>query len=234
MLNTVKGNMYSFVTHTWNAVKGGCPHDCLYCYMKRWGKQKPIRFDEKELKTDLGSDNFIFVGSSCDMWADEIPQTWIDRTVEHCVGFPNRYLFQSKNPGRIESYVEWLPKECVIGATIESNRVYAEMGKSPYPSTRAERMAIIRGCGFPHALMITIEPIMDFDIKAMVAWISRIEPEWVNIGANTNRSVRLAEPAPDKIQDLVSELGKITTVKIKKNLNRLWHNKPFQADASHR
>jgi hypothetical protein len=27
--------------------------------MKRWGKQKPVRFDKKELKTDLGKDNFI-------------------------------------------------------------------------------------------------------------------------------------------------------------------------------
>jgi hypothetical protein len=66
-LNTSKGNMYDFVTHTWNTVKGECYHDCSYCYMKRWGKLKPARFDQKELKTDLGSNNFIFVGSSCDM-----------------------------------------------------------------------------------------------------------------------------------------------------------------------
>jgi DNA repair photolyase len=58
-LNTSTGNMYSFVTHTWNTVKGECHHDCSYCYMKRWGKQKPVRFDKKELKTDLGKDNFI-------------------------------------------------------------------------------------------------------------------------------------------------------------------------------
>jgi len=218
-----KSNMYGFVDATWNTVKGECPHGCRYCYMKRFGNQKPIRFDEKELKTDLGEDNFIFVGSSCDMWADEIQQAWIDRTVEHCVDYQNRYLFQSKNPGRIESYIEWLPKDSVIGTTIESNRVYPEMGNPPYPSTRAERMAIIRGCGFPHALMITIEPIMDFDIKAMVAWISRIEPEWVNIGANTSSQIKLPEPAPEKLQELIFELEKITKVKIKKNLNRLWH-----------
>lgn len=128
MLNPVKGNMYSFVTHTWNAVKGRCPHACSYCYMKRWGEQKPVRFDESELKTDLGESNFIFVGSSCDMWADAIPRPWIDRTIEHCTKFNNRYLFQTKNPGRIDSYIEWLPKESVIGTTIETNREWLEGG----------------------------------------------------------------------------------------------------------
>ena len=69
-LNESKGNMYEFVTHTWNTVKGRCPHDCSYCYMKRWGKQRDPYFDRRELKTDLGEGNFIFVGSSCDIFAD--------------------------------------------------------------------------------------------------------------------------------------------------------------------
>ena len=97
--------MYEFVTHTWNTIKGACPHDCSYCYMKRWGKQNPDRFDEKELKTDLGNGNFIFVGSSCDMFADDIPETWILRTLEHCFKYNNRYLFQTKNPKNAETLI---------------------------------------------------------------------------------------------------------------------------------
>ena len=31
-LNVAKGNMYEFVTHTWNPIKGICPHGCKYCY----------------------------------------------------------------------------------------------------------------------------------------------------------------------------------------------------------
>ena len=68
MLNTQKGNMYSFVTHTWNPVKGKCPHDCAYCYMKRFGKQSELHFDESELKTDLGFDNFIYREYPCKPW----------------------------------------------------------------------------------------------------------------------------------------------------------------------
>lgn len=33
-LTKSRGNMYPFVTHTWNAIKGMCFHDCPYCYMK--------------------------------------------------------------------------------------------------------------------------------------------------------------------------------------------------------
>ena len=52
-LNKSTGNMYDFITHTWNTIKGECPHGCSYCYMKRWGKQPSLHFDEKELMRDL-------------------------------------------------------------------------------------------------------------------------------------------------------------------------------------
>ena len=63
-LNKSKGQMYEWINFTWNTIKGACPHDCKYCFMKQWGQLNPVRFDEKELNTDLGSGNFIFVGSS--------------------------------------------------------------------------------------------------------------------------------------------------------------------------
>ncbi len=63
-LNEQKGNMYDWITHTWNPIKGICPHQCSYCYMKdHWKRMKPPRLDEKDLNTDLGEDNFIFIGS---------------------------------------------------------------------------------------------------------------------------------------------------------------------------
>ncbi len=39
-LNKSNGNMYEWITHTWNTIKGECYHDCSYCYMKKWGKPK--------------------------------------------------------------------------------------------------------------------------------------------------------------------------------------------------
>lgn len=122
MLNESKGNMYNFVTHTWNTVKGACPHDCSYCYMKRFGNQKPVRFDEKELKTDLGQGNFIFVGSSCDLFAESIPKKWINATLLQCYCYDNKYLFQSKNPERmalslIDHFPDPLYSESIVVCT---------------------------------------------------------------------------------------------------------------------
>ena len=90
-LNKSTGNMYKFITHTWNTVKGECPHGCSYCYIKHWGKQPLLHFDEKELKTDLGKGNFIFVGSSCDVFAKHIPYEWKIDTLNRCLEFPKKW-----------------------------------------------------------------------------------------------------------------------------------------------
>lgn len=220
MLNEVKGNMYDWITHTWNTVKGECPHECEYCYMKKWGPQKPVRFVESELKTDLGSDNFIFVGSSCDLFAEEILDTWIIRTLIHCRKYQsNKYLFQSKNPQRIYDYRVDLPRTVVLGTTIESDFAYEEMGFTPHPTERAKALLMLKKKGFK--TIITIEPIMDFNLEELVGMIANCRPNWVNIGANTNHKIELEEPPRDKIKRLIKRLMGITEVKMKPNLKRL-------------
>ena len=205
--------MYDFVTHTFNTVKGACFHDCSYCYMKRFGKLNPVRFDEKELKTDLGDGNFIFVGSSCDMWADTIPEQWIIDTIIHCDKFDNKYLFQTKNPKNIKRILTRNANVCV---TMESNRYYPEiMRNSPRPIDRFEQMKTIR-----HPLYITIEPLMDFDLIPFVEMIKECEPLQVNIGADSGKH-GLPEPSKQKVLQLISELQKFTTIHNKTNLRRL-------------
>ena len=210
--------MYDWVTHIYNTVKGKCPHDCLYCYMKRWGEQPVLHFDKKELKTDLGEGNFIFVGSSCDLFADKIPKKWIVDTLAHCDKFDNTYLFQSKNPERFIEMRPHLPIN-VLGTTIETNRMHKEMGNTPKPGDRAWYMKRLHFLGYK--TILTIEPIMDFDLDIFVNMIAVCKPSWVNIGANTNHKVKLAEPPPSKVIALIKELKNITEVKVKPNLKRL-------------
>jgi len=216
-LNKAKGEMYTWVTHTWNPIKGECPHGCSYCYMKRWGKQKPIHLDEKELKTDLGSGNFIFVGSSCDMFAKEIPEKWILDTLNHCESFyENKYLFQTKNPQGIINYQNYMP-EAVICTTIETNRWYPViMGNSPAPELRASEMHYLN----EWERYVTIEPIMDFDLDKMIKYISWCNPVQVNIGADSGNN-HLPEPPKEKIFELIDELKKFTVIDQKRNLQRL-------------
>jgi len=217
-LNKQKGNMYPFVSHTFNVIKGKCPHDCSYCYCKRYyisglRPQPELHFDEKELKVDLGEGNFIFVGSSCDMWAERIPSAWIELILEKCQAHPNRYLFQSKNPERFHSYCVAFPLRSVFGTTIESNR--SEVGLAPLPYFRYKAMREM-----PGHKMVSIEPVMDFDLYTMVKWIQEIAPDFVSVGADS-KGHHLPEPSPDKLNKLIEELSKFTEVKVKSNLKRL-------------
>ena len=212
-LNISQGNMYEFVTHTWNIIKGECFHDCTYCYMKRWGKLNPVRFDKKELNTNLGEGNFIFVGSSCDMWAENIPDEWIFAALCHCNKFDNSYLFQTKNPHNIRRILVPNSHVCV---TLETNRHYPEiMRNCPTPEQRVEQMKLIR-----HPLYITIEPIMDFDLPVFIEMLKECEPIQVNIGADSGNH-KLPEPPIEKVLELVAELEKFTTIHNKSNLGRL-------------
>lgn len=214
-LNISKGNMYDFVTHTWNTVKGRCYHDCSYCYMKRWGNLKEARLDEKEFKTDLGNGNFIFVGSSCDMFANDIPYEWVKKTLNKCKEYDNKYLFQTKNPAKMVS--TGLIENCVTCITLETNRIYSEyMKNSPTPNER-----VIYFENFTYDKYITIEPIMDFDLLQFVDMLKRCEPIQINIGADSGNN-HLPEPDNYKIDRLINELMKFTKVKLKKNIKRIF------------
>lgn len=217
-LNKVKqgSQMYQFIDATWNIIKGKCFHSCSYCYMKRWGKLNPTRFDKKELKTNLGSGNFIFVGSSNDMFADNIQHKHIIEILEHCCKFDNSYLFQSKNPERMIRYQSIMPVNSVLCTTIESNIWYPEItNESPLPIERMRGMQMSEKDNY-----ITIEPIMKFNLNILSTMIKLCNPVQVNIGGNTS-SVKLPEPSKEEILELITKLEKFTIVNKKKNLNRL-------------
>lgn len=214
-LNVSKGNMYKFVTHTWNTVKGLCFHSCEYCYVKS-DNQKQIEFDSYELKTDLERGHFIFVGIGNDLFADDIPKKWIDTTIDHCAKFNNWYLFQTKNPKRFAEF--HLPQKSLVCTTIETNRWYPEiMNNAPHPKERAEAMELASQL---YPAFVTIEPIMDFDLDELVALIRQCNPKQVNIGADS-KECNLPEPDRRKIFTLINELQKFTRIEKKDNLWRL-------------
>jgi DNA repair photolyase len=180
--------------------------------MKRWGELKPQRLDEKEFKTDLGKGNFIFVGSSNDMFANNTPTEWTKRIIEYLKKFDNKYLLQTKNPRNYHKYD--LPENFVLGCTIESDRVwYDYMGKTPPPWGRAYEMQKIKNKKF-----ITIEPILDFTVENFLEIIKIVNPDWVNIGADTGNN-HLPEPSKEKVDLLINSLK--SKVTIKKNMKRI-------------
>lgn len=217
-LRPVKGNMYSFCTHTFNTIKGICPHQCRYCYMKKF-KLNPVRLDRKEFDSDLGENNFIFWGSSCDTFARGIPKDWIIESLKFLSSFENKYLIQTKNPSRILDLKNYLPVDVVIGTTIETNRSYNAMGLAPDTASRA--MAMKRLANLGYKTMVTIEPIMDFDVDMLTLLIQACKPEWVNIGADS-KGHDLCEPSRRKVLQLIDALtASWIQVNQKTNLGRI-------------
>lgn len=219
MLRESKGNMYSWVSHQKSTIKGKCYFDCSYCFMKQWGELRPIRFDERELSEDLGSGRFIFINDSCDMFADNIPDKWISDTLNYCMRFPdNKYLLQTKNPGRVLHFLKGIEDRFVVCTTIETNRQYFEhMGNAPSPEIRAMYMNRLKHFVKTY---VTIEPIMDFDLEDLVRIIELCGAEQVNIGADS-KGHHLPEPSKEKLLALIDELKKFTVIDQKRNLTRL-------------
>ena len=225
-LNLSKGDMYKFVNYTWNPIKGKCLHDCSYCYMKQINPNaNPPRLAEYELNTDLGCGRSIFIGSSTDMFAEDIPSEWIARVLDYCYQnrnmlLPNAYLLQSKNPKRFLEFINHpIMERVVFCTTIETNRFYPEiMNKAPRIEERVEAMEEIARLGRP--TMVTAEPLMQFDHEEMVSFIRRCSPKLVNRGRNSSRRIVLPEPTQDEVQQLIAELKSLksfTKVNVKDN-----------------
>lgn len=210
------GNMYDWVTHMWG-LGNGCPHQCTYCYVRKWRELPETLVIERPFPA-LGSGRTIFVGHTCDLFAEGVPDEVIEEVVEHCRRFDNDYVFQTKNPKRMWEHRCALPRKSLLGTTIETNRgaTLALISKAPPPMERAMWLSQFSGDKF-----VTVEPILDFDPDLLTAMLATIKPTFVNIGADS-KDHDLPEPSGEKVLQLVEKLGAAgITIRKKVNLDRL-------------
>jgi DNA repair photolyase len=220
MIKPSTGNMYNFVTHTWNPVKGKCGYGCFYCYVNKWKRNNnPLHVDESCFRDDLGKGNFFFICSGCDLFHPNVPDEWINRVLQYMRQYQDsKYLLHTKNPGRVLELAQkgfvW-PGDTTLCVTIESNRWFEEMGEASEPEARFDILSRISG-----KRMITVEPVMDFDVTEFAEQILNCRPVQVNIGADSCGNA-LIEPSAVKLQELIERLRPHTKIHLKKNLKRL-------------
>jgi len=232
--------MYEEVRKTHNPFVG-CRHACIYCVpsFQRQAKRQRKRcvkcynyephFHPERLKDYLPRtkpDEFIFL---CDMGdvAFAKPE-WLKLIIEHEVRrYPDRtFLIQSKNPACFEPFSGLYPENLILGVTIETNKVefdtpskyrnYQERSKAPLPEQRYKAMVKLN-----HSRkLVTIEPILDFDLPILVSWIREIKPEAVYVGYD-NHNCKLPEPLKWKTLKLIEELKKFTEVR-RKTIRKAW------------
>lgn len=229
MLKKSQGNMYPWVTHTHSHLGGECPHKCSYCYVNnpRFGRplkyQGELRLIEDEFKVKYGEGKTIFVENCNDMFAKEVPDGFINLIIDHCLAYPqNTYVLQSKNPDRMLKWVGLFEDagNFIVGTTIESNRWYPQiMGTAPAPECRAS--AMMEMCSFCVKRFVTVEPVLDFDVDVLANWIAKINPAFLNLGADS-KGRGLPEPTFEKIMALTAKLKEYgIELREKHNLERL-------------
>ena len=83
---------------------------------------------------------------------------------------------------------------------------YEAISSAPPPSERYRQFLALE---YPRKI-VTVEPVMDFDVDVFASWIINIKPELVYLGLNSKTKPRLPEPSPDKLvtfAKLVSAAG---------------------------
>ena len=230
-LNKSKGQMYNWVTHTHSHLAGACSHACSYCFVQAMAERfpamkarytGPLRLIEDEFKVNYGSCKTIFVEHMNDLFAEDVPDKFIKRIMNHCQLWPgNTYVFQTKNPKRYLNPMWVFPENTILGTTIETNRIIPNIGSAPIPYDRTAAMIELRRSWPSFRRFVTIEPALDFDVEILAGWIEMINPEFVNIGADS-KNRNLPEPTVEKVMALVDKLREYgIELREKHNLQRL-------------
>jgi DNA repair photolyase len=218
--------MFHFINKKVNPVTG-CPHGCVYCWARRLaeGKLKDVpryqkgfisTFNEKELSKKFKKGDFVFIGDMGDTFASTIPNGWIEKVLTIPKNNPEaKFLFLTKNPVRYFDFD--FPDNCVLGATIETNRFYENISKAP---KTLERYLYLRDLRYPYKF-VSIEPIMKFDLEEFLKWIIEIKPELVAIGYD-NYSSHLPEPSLAETNDLIIKLRMNRINIITKTIRQAW------------
>lgn len=202
---------------TWNVLHG-CTFQCSYCSVRslvetrlrnvpKYQNGMAPGFAERELRTPFHPGEWVFLGYMGDVACQ--PEVNILRAIERIRTRPKvNFYLQSKNPQvfvrLIEKYGrDAIPANCWLGTTLETTFRHP-YSKAPAPAQRFEAMATLR-LKYGRDLMVSIEPVMDFNTAVFTFWMATIEPERIFIGAD-NYHNGLPEPPRAKLREFIDIL----------------------------
>lgn len=217
-----KGLMFGFVDAQTNPVAGRpvsgahCPNDCRYCYARalkerhQWPKyQGPYRLDPKALK-EYPDGHTVFLQDMGDIGDPEIPILGvIDPIARYVANHPKvTFLPLTKNPNFYLERQDVLGdlSNIIYGVTVETNReIPPEISKAPHPALRFNAMKKLREKRPDVRILVSVEPIIEFDFDEFLNQIVDLKPELVAVGY-CNHGYRLPEPSLRKTMHLIEML----------------------------
>lgn len=213
----MNSNMYKDAI-TWSPYKG-CKFGCVYClpsFQLQAKRQKQRCMDcydfvphiHPDRLNKIPSAEIIFVCGNGDLsfcdpnYVREI----IDAIIHHNIRNPCKiYYLQSKRPEYFTQFLAELPENVILVTTLETNRDngYETISQAPVPSDRYEQFMNLKYW----RKVVTVEPVMDFDVDIFSRRIINLRPEYVWLGFNSRpKQIKLPEPSEDKIRSFVSIL----------------------------
>jgi len=216
------GKMFSFITKTWNPIGGECSHRCVGCWARaladrhKWSKyQGAPHVDSKQINRRFKDGDFVFVQDMTDLFAEDVPREVILRVLNQISKSPDtKFLLLTKNPKQYLRVIFQIPENCVLGATIESNRNTPALSKAPSRTNRAYYMQRIKKDYQHLQLFVSVEPILDFDIEIFAEIIAKdIRPEFIAVGYD-NYNNGFPEPPLSKTMQFIKFLEGFYRLKV--------------------
>jgi DNA repair photolyase len=224
--------MFDLVTETWNPITG-CNHECVYCWARRLATTRLKRLERykhgfvprlnaSELGRKFKPGTLVFAVDMGDIFSPGVEDGWVLRVLKRMAEFPETtFLLLTKNPARYFDFLDKMPGNAVLGATVETDDddLYrrAKISKAPPPSERLKTMkALPWGRKF-----ISVEPVLSFTPR-FADEIAEARPLLVYVGYD-NYGHELPEPTLDEVLSLIRGLRSRGIEVRVKTLRPAWH-----------
>lgn len=229
----MKSKMFPFITTTVNPLAMRCRHGCVYCWaealkngkLKNSPRYKDLSDDvvliEKELHRSFSPDDFVFVEDMGDLFGDWVWDIHIKRVLAFIGESKARFLLLTKNPARMWFFAAYIPfRNTTVGITLETNRDTSQFSKAPLPVDRIIAFHKFASCPIASYIkrFVCIEPIMDFDLLALIKMVELAAPQTVAIGYDNYSKNALPEPSLAKTARLINGLKRLDIAVITKTL----------------
>ena len=221
-MTVYESNMYP-ETKTWNPFVG-CLFDCVYCEKSFKRQLKRVsriidcsvcytyypHYHVERLRKIPSAKNIFVVGTGDISFCTHDFVLRIFKAIEeHKPRKKKTYFFQTKNPAWFKKYLPWFRKhqeKVVLLTTLETNLdITKSISKAPIPFIRFQHFMDL---DYPRKV-VTIEPVLDFDINEFSFWISLLHKEgsleYVWFGFDS-KNCGLNEPTEEKAQAFVNYL----------------------------
>lgn len=209
-----KGNIAAF---------RGCSFNCCYCAFRNTLSRSKCQQD-REFKPHAHLEvlnkrppptkegEFLTIGMNGDISFLNIEKGELLAILDYCCTWKDRiFLLQTKNPEFFLNFI--CPENVILGTTLETNRFtlppnpsihgsYRSVSEAPSPDDRFYAMHDLTA-----KKVLTIEPILDFDLEPFANAIINLKPEWVWVGYDSKPyRNHLPEPTLEKTEDLIKQL----------------------------